>query len=115
IITCFYNKASNYMTNISGGTLREKPDIKLGYMLQWEAIKKSFDLDYGGYNISMGGSEGVKEFKEKFSAEAIYFEEPHYHSVLRPFVFKSFLVFEKIIKPYKSYISKVLSKYKKGA
>lgn len=110
--TIFAIKAGNYITNINGGTLRSKPDIKLGYMLQWELIKESFKLGYKGYNISMGGSEGVLDFKSKFNTELINFEEPHYHLVLRPFVFNFFLKVEKYIKPYKTKISKILSKFK---
>ena len=45
---------------------KEKPDLKLGYLLHWELIKKSYELGYKGYNISMGGSKGVMEFKAKF-------------------------------------------------
>ena len=40
----FFVRSGGYITNITGGVLREKPDIKLGYMLQWEIIKKSFEL-----------------------------------------------------------------------
>lgn len=107
--SAFFVLNSGYITNITGGVFREKPDIKLGYMLQWEVIKKSFDLNLRGYNISMGGSAGVQEFKSKFGAEPIYFEDSHYHLILKPLHFKLFKFFNKYGKPYKARVSKVLS------
>lgn len=108
----FFVLASGFITNITGGVLRQKPDIKLGYMLQWEMIKKSFELGLHGYNISMGGSTGVQDYKSKFGAEAIRFEEPHYHLVLRPFYFKLFRMFSTYLKPYKTRISKLLAQFR---
>lgn len=108
----FYVKTCGYITNITGGVIRHKPDIKLGYMLQWEMIKKSFNNDFKGYNISMGGSKGVQDFKSKFGTETIYFENPHYHLVLNTMYFKLFLFFDKYLKPYKARISKILAKLK---
>ena len=108
----FFVKTSGYITNIMGGVSRDKPDIKLGYMLQWEIIKKSFDMGYLGYNISMGGSQGVQEFKSKFGAKTIFYENPHYYSILRPFSFKLFKLFDAKLKPYKHRVSKLLSRVK---
>lgn len=108
----FVVKASGYLTNIMGGVLRDKPDIKLGYMLQWEIIKKSFECDYMGYNISMGGSQGVQEFKAKFGAEAIVYQNPHYHLILKPTHFKLYKLFDTKFKPYKHHISQLLSRLK---
>jgi lipid II:glycine glycyltransferase (peptidoglycan interpeptide bridge formation enzyme) len=108
----FFVQNSGYITNIMGGVSREKPDIKLGYMLQWEMIKKSFELDYSGYNISMGGSQGVQDFKSKFGAESIFYENSHYYLVLKPFYFKLFKLFDTKLKPYKYRVSKLLSRMK---
>lgn len=108
----FFVQSGGFITNITGGVLREKPDIKLGYMLQWEIIKKSFELGCKGYNISMGGSTGVQDFKSKFGAEAIYYEDPHYYLVLKPAYFKVFKFFDIYLKKYKQKISTVLSKLK---
>lgn len=108
----FYVKSSGYITNITGGVIRHKPDIKLGYMLQWEMIKKSIENGFNGYNISMGGSEGVQEFKSKFNTETITYESPHYHLILKPYYFKLFCIFDKYLKPYKSKISSILAKFK---
>lgn len=108
----FFVKTSGYITNIMGGVSREKPDIKLGYMLQWELIKKSFELGYSGYNISMGGSQGVQEFKSKFGAESISYETPHYYLILKSFYFKLFKLFDTKLKPYKRQVYKLLSRMK---
>ncbi|TXD81685.1 GNAT family N-acetyltransferase [Subsaximicrobium wynnwilliamsii] len=108
--SAFFIIAAGHLTNIMGGVTKEKPDIKLGYMLQWEAVKRSFELGFIGYNISMGGSQGVKDFKARFGTEAITYENPHFYSVIRPAVFGIFITIEKYIKPYKRKISSLLSK-----
>ena len=107
-----YVKSNGCITSISAGVIREKPDIKLGYMMQWEMIKKSYENNFNGYNISMGGSVGVIDFKSKFGPKTIYFEQPHYHIVLNNTYFKIFLFMDKYLKPYKTKISKILSKIK---
>lgn len=103
---------SGYFTNVMGGVSREKPDIKLGYMLQWEIIKKSFEMNYSGYNISMGGSKGVQDFKSKFGAESIHYNKPNFYAVLKPFYFKFFKIFDSKLKRYKYRVSKFLSSIK---
>lgn len=108
----FFVLNSGYITNITGGVLREKPDIKLGYMLQWEMIKTSFELGLEGYNISMGGSSGVQDFKTKFGAETIYFEDSHYHLILKPLQYKMFKIFNRYFKPYKAQISRLFARFK---
>jgi lipid II:glycine glycyltransferase (peptidoglycan interpeptide bridge formation enzyme) len=108
----FFVRNAGYITNITGGVLREKPDMKLGYMLQWEMIKKSFELGLQGYNISMGGSSGVQGFKTKFGAETIYFEDTHCHSILKPLHYKLFKIFNTYLKPYKTQVSTLLARFK---
>ena len=107
-----YVRSNGYITSISAGVKREKPDKKLGYMLHWEMIKKSFENNYDGYNISMGGSSGVRDFKSKFGSETIYFEQPHYYIVLNRTYFKIFLFLDKYLMRYKTKISRILSKIK---
>ena len=101
--------AGNYYTYILGGSKKETPDLGVGDFLQWEAIKLSLESGFDGYNISLGGSKGVVEFKSGFNTEPIYFENSKYHWVIKPFYFKSYLFFEKHLKPHKKTISKVLS------
>lgn len=106
----FIVNCSNYLTYISGGTKKEKPDLNIGYIIHWEAIKRSYELGFNGYNISMGGSKGVQEFKAKFMAEAIFFDHPHHYLVLKPFVFKMYLFLNKYLKKNKELIANILKK-----
>ncbi len=102
-------KAGNYFTYILGGSKKEVPDLRTGDFLQWEALKLSIDYGFDGYNISLGGSEGVVQFKNSFNTEEILFENSKYHWVLNPYYFKCYQVFEKKMKPYKKFLSKILS------
>ena len=58
----------NRLHYVMGGTIKEKPDLYVGYFLQWHAIKLSISKKYLTYNISVGGSEGVKQFKSDFGS-----------------------------------------------
>ena len=98
----------NHLTYISGGTFKEKPDLKTGYFLHWKIIEKSFELGYSGYNISLGGSKGVQEFKSKFNTTAILFSDETQHIIFKPTYFKLYLLFESILKKNKKTISKIL-------
>lgn len=108
----FFVISNGYIVSITTGVKRQKPDIKLGYMLQWEMIKKSFEKGFKGYNISMGGSKGVQEYKSKFGTETIFFENPHYHVVFNNIYFRLFIFLDKYLKPYKAKFSKILAKIK---
>lgn len=106
-------KGGNYYTYILGGSKREKPDVLAGHLLQWEAIRTSFHEKRDGYNISLGGSKGVTDFKDSFSTAQILFDDSKYHWILRPMVFKAYIIIEKSVKPYKGKIAKLFSKLKK--
>jgi lipid II:glycine glycyltransferase (peptidoglycan interpeptide bridge formation enzyme) len=105
----FLVKAGNYYTYILGGTKKEKPDLLTGHLLQWEAIKLSFIEKCDGYNISLGGSDGVKEFKNRFITRQYNNKETKYYVVLNKKIFKFFLFFEKKIKPQKRNIAAILA------
>ena len=104
----FIVDCGSYLSYISGGTKKEKQNSNIGYIIHWEAIKKSYELDYKGYNISMGGSEGVQEFKAKFMAEAILFDEPHRYFILKPAVFKIYYFLNKYIRKNKERIANII-------
>ncbi|HEY6142796.1 MAG TPA: GNAT family N-acetyltransferase [Flavobacterium sp.] len=106
-------KSGGYFTYILGGSKKEVPDLRTGDFLQWEAVKLSLESGFDGYNISLGGSKGVVEFKNSFNTEQIEFENSKYHWVLKPTFFRLFLFFEKNMKPYKKQIAKILSQLKK--
>ncbi len=108
----FLIKAGKHLTYIFGGTKKEFGNIYPGYALQWEAIKLSLELRYDWYNISLGGSAGVKKFKGKFNTEELLYNNPHHHLILSPLRFRLFLIFEKQLKPYKAKIAKWLSSIK---
>ncbi|PWI31520.1 hypothetical protein DI383_02295 [Flavobacteriaceae bacterium LYZ1037] len=108
VSTGFSIKHHNYLVYLFGGTKRMKPDTKSGYLIHASNIKMSIENGYPGYNISMGGSEGVRDFKRKFASEEIYFNKPHYFCVHNALVFNIFKSFEKILKKHKGVISKYL-------
>jgi lipid II:glycine glycyltransferase (peptidoglycan interpeptide bridge formation enzyme) len=105
-------RAGNYYTYILGGSKKEVPDLRTGDFLQWEAIKRSLAEKLDGYNISLGGSPGVVDFKNSFNTEQLIFEG-QYHWVLRPTRFRLFMFVEGMLKPHKKIISKILSSIKK--
>jgi hypothetical protein len=51
---------------IMGGAMKERPSLQVGFLLQWTAISMSIEKGYDMYNISIGGSRGVEEFKDMF-------------------------------------------------
>ena len=106
-------KAGNYFTYVLGGSKKEVPDLRTGGFLQWEAIKLAIENGFNGYNISLGGSKGVVDFKNSFNTVPILFEESKYHWILKPFYFKLFLFFENSMRPFKKQVSIILSKVKK--
>ncbi|MFM9824818.1 GNAT family N-acetyltransferase [Flavobacterium sp.] len=102
-------QAGNYFTYILGGSKKEVPDLRTGDFLQWEAIKLSIENGFDGYNISLGGSKGVMDFKNSFNTVRIPFEQSKYYWVLKPFYFRVFIFFEKCVRPFKNQVSKILS------
>ena len=106
-------KSGGFYTYILGGTKKEKPDLLVGHLLQWEAIKLSIYEKCRGYNISLGGSKGVKEFKSSFNTEAILFENGKYYKVINSFLFSFFIFTNNYLKSYKSKFAKVLAFFKK--
>lgn len=106
-------ESGNYFTYVLGGSKKETPDLRTGDFLQWEAIKLSIENDFDGYNISLGGSQGVIDFKNSFNTQSIEFVQSKYHWVLKPFYFNMFLFFEKNMRPFKKQVSRILSILKK--
>lgn len=106
-------EAGNHFTYVFGGSKKEIPDLTTGDFLQWEAIKLSIENGFDGYNISLGGSKGVINFKNSYNTEPIVFEQSKYYWIVKPFYFRVFLFFDKSIKPFKKQVSKILSIVKK--
>lgn len=106
-------KSGNYFSYIMGGTKKEVPDVRAGQFLQLQAVKLSISYKFDGYNLSLGGSKGVLEFKNELNPQRLSFENSKYHWVLSPTYFKFYLFVEKYMKPYKNNISKILTFLKK--
>ena len=105
-------ESGNYYTYISGGTTKEKPDLKMGYFLHWQAMLLGLAKGHKGYNISLGGSNGVVTFKSKFNTQTFLFDNGVQHWVLQP---RLFYIYEKlniVLKNNKFVISKIISKLK---
>ncbi|WP_400078012.1 lipid II:glycine glycyltransferase FemX [Winogradskyella sp. R77965] len=112
--SAFFIKTSGSITYLFGGTLKEKPDLKVGYFLHWEAVRLAISGNCYGYNISMGGSKGVLRFKKQFNTEQLFYQSPHYYVVINKPIFGMFELFEKYLKRYKKTISILLSKFTKN-
>lgn len=109
--SAFFIKNGKSLTYLFGGTLKEKPDLRIGYFLHWEGIKMAFQNDFIGYNISMGGSKGVLRFKSQFNAQQIFYKSPHYYLVLNKPVFGMFNIFKKYLKNFKKHFAALLSRF----
>ncbi len=106
-------RGGNYFTYILGGTIKEKPDLLTGHFLQWHAIKLSFENGFDGYNISLGGSPGILDFKAGYATEQILFENSKFHWLLKPGYFSIYLFFDRHLKRHKKSISRLLSLLRK--
>ena len=98
----------NHLTYITGGTSKSKPDLKMGYLLHWSIIQHSFDLGFCGYNISLGGSQGVKDFKSKFNARPVLFAQNSKYIIVNTTYFKLYLLVNKFFKNHKNLAAKIL-------
>lgn len=117
IPTCFKNEeikgalivvqTGKRLSYISGGTIREKEDFRVGHFLHYEMIKLSIKKRYNFYDISVGGSKGVTRFKEGFGGNHVKFNEPLYWVLNN----KKFYIYEKAIpflKKHKKIVSKII-------
>lgn len=98
----------NFYTYMLGASSKEKPDLLTGEFLQWEAIKYSRKIKAGGYNISLGGSTGVQNFKSKFVTNKELFQDGQHYWVFRPFMFKVYLYLDTFFRKNKKKVSVVL-------
>ena len=58
------------------GTVRTKPDLKVGSILHWRAMEHARALNLIGCDLSSDGNPGIKAFKESFNPERVSFEAP---------------------------------------
>lgn len=105
-------KCGNRFIYINGGVLKEFQYMNVSHFMHDCMIKESIKLKFKTYDISVGGSTGVIKFKEGFGSELFEFIDTK-HWILKPFIFKIYLLFENKLKKYKSTIAKGLLKVKK--
>lgn len=105
-------KGGNRLTYISGGTVREKPDLAIGHFLHFHMIKYSLQNDFAFYDISVGGSKGVTRFKEGFAGKHVTFEDSRYW-VLDEVTYYCYSKLLPSLKKYKKPLSIFLKKLKK--
>ncbi|MFA0961211.1 lipid II:glycine glycyltransferase FemX [Roseivirga sp. BDSF3-8] len=99
------------LTYVSGGTIREERDLKVGHFLHNEMLKLSIEKGYRFYDISVGGSPGVTRFKEGFNGRHVAFYEPRYW-VLSPLLFKAYDKALPYFKRHKVLVSKALKLFR---
>lgn len=105
-------KTGNRLIYINGGVLKEHQHQRVSHFMHNELIKYSIEQNYKSYDISVGGSLGVINFKEGFATELYEFIETRYW-VLRPKTFKMYELIEQKLKKHKSKIAYLLQKFKK--
>lgn len=94
-------------TYISGGTIREEQDLKVGHFLHFEMLKLSIENEYGFYDISVGGSAGVTRFKEGFGGQHVKFINERYW-VYNRLLFKIYMSLLPKLKKNKVLISRII-------
>jgi lipid II:glycine glycyltransferase (peptidoglycan interpeptide bridge formation enzyme) len=95
------------LSYILGGTLRTKPDLLVGQFLHYEMMKYSIKKGYKFYDLSIGGSRGVKKFKEGLGGKPYKFVLPRYW-VFNKLLFALYNFLFPKLKKNKLLISKVL-------
>lgn len=105
-------KCGQRYTYMSGASKRENSDISVGYLMQWFAIVNSLNEGMIGYDISVGGNQGVINFKNSFSPVYYSFIPPRYW-IFKPGQFYIFYLIYKNSTKYKKIIAKILRNIKR--
>jgi len=71
--------------------------LLVGHFLQWEALKLSLEEQCLGYNISLGGSQGVVAFKNSFNTTEVLFQNSKHYKVINSFLFSFFFTLKNIL------------------
>lgn len=90
-----------------GGTIRTKPNLKVGQFMHFEMMKYSINNNYEFYDLLVGGVSGVIKFKESMGGVAYKFIEPRYW-VMNTLLFKLYEKFLPKLQKNKVLISKIL-------
>ncbi len=99
-------------TYINGGVLKEFQHLNVSNFMHDKMIQYAIENGDKSYDLSVGGSKGVMQFKESFGSK-LYLYGPTRHWILKPFRFKIFLLMERYLKPHKVKIAQLLIVLKK--
>lgn len=97
---------------INGGVLKAFQQLNVSNFMHDKMIQYSAEKGYLSYDLSVGGSKGVVQFKESFGTK-LFAYIPTRHWILKPLHFKVFLFVEKYLKPHKTKVAGLLLLLKK--
>ncbi len=100
------------LTYINGGVLKEFQHLNVSNFMHDKMIQYAIENNHKSYDLSVGGSKGVVQFKESFGTQ-LYLYTPTRHWILKSQRFKLFLFVEKYLKPHKVKIAQLLIVLKK--
>ena len=106
-------KTGKRLTYINGGVLKEHQHMNISHFMHNYLIEYSINQGYDSYDISVGGSVGVKKFKESFGTTLYEFIETR-HWILKPFRFYLFSLVDQHLKNHKAKVASLLVKFKKN-
>jgi lipid II:glycine glycyltransferase (peptidoglycan interpeptide bridge formation enzyme) len=114
---CFYQNqiiGALYVMNcgqrliyINGGVLKDFQTYNISNFMHDKMIHYSASINYKCYDLSVGGSKGVVQFKESFGSELYLFITTR-HWILKSFHFKVFSIMERYLKPHKTRMAQLL-------
>ena len=102
-------KAGQRYNYLMGGTKKDTHNLFVGYFMQYQAILDGLAINANGYDISVGGSKGVTEFKKRFLSEHLEFVGAR-HWVLSPLKFAIFKYLLPTLQKNKKLISKLIGR-----
>ena len=102
--------AGKRLSYMMGGTVRMKPDLNVGYLLQWTAMTKAYLLGLRGYDLTSGGTASVGSFKRSFNPVHLKLAAPRYE-VLSPLRFQLIKRAYPILRRNKATVGAALSRF----
>ena len=106
-------KTGNRLTYINGGVLRAYQRLNVSHFMHNYLIQYSINQGYDSYDLSVGGSVGVKKFKESFGTTLYEFVATR-HWILKPIRFYFYSLVEQKLKKHKTKVASLLVKFKKN-
>ncbi len=100
------------LTYINGGVLKDFQQLNVSNFMHDQMIQYAINQGHKSYDLSVGGSKGVVQFKESFGTQ-LYLYVPTRHWILKPLRFRIFLMIEKYLKPHKAKMARLLILLKK--